>query len=104
MVKDASQPSQPGTTGSSAPQAQGTGQPAGNAVITHATAAWPLGLPVAMHVHLSTSPTGDVFTGKRRVKGEDKLPNFVWSNITLGDWNEKRVVEFEVNLPEVREI
>ena len=67
---------------------------------------WPLGLPLAMHVHLSTSPTGDVFSSKWHAgyrKNQDAdLPSFVWQNITLGDWNEKRVADFEVKLPEVR--
>ena len=67
---------------------------------------WPLGLPLAMHVHLSTSPTGDVFSGKWHAgyrKNQDaELPSFVWQNITLGDWNERRVADFEVKLPEVR--
>ena len=60
---------------------------------------WPLGLPLAMHVHLSTSPTGDVFSGRSKAAG---LPSLVWQNITFGDWNERRVAEFEVKLPEVR--
>ena len=61
-----------------------------------------------MHVHLSTSPTGDVFAGKRaasvRKDRDAGLPSFVWQNITFGDWNERRVEEFEVKLPEVGDV
>ena len=91
----------------SIPQAQVPGQAAtANAVPTHAVPAWPLGIPLAMHVHLSTSPTGDVFSSKwtsgYRKDQDAELPSLVWSNITFGDWNEKRVADFTVNLPEVR--
>ncbi|KAI1786678.1 cleft lip and palate transmembrane 1 [Ganoderma leucocontextum] len=99
------QQQQQGANVASAPQAQVPGQQAiVNGVPTHAVAGWPLGLPLAMHVHISTSPTGDVFSGKwtsgHRTDKDAGLPTFVWSNITLGDWSEKRVVEFNVNLPE----
>ncbi|EPQ59002.1 cleft lip and palate transmembrane 1 [Gloeophyllum trabeum ATCC 11539] len=64
---------------------------------------WPLGTPISMHVYLSTSPTGDVFSSKwtsgYRADRDEGLPNFVWENITFGDWKEERKVEFEVNLP-----
>ena len=66
---------------------------------------WPLGIPLAMHVHLSTSPTGDVFSSKwtsgYRQDQDAGLPSLVWNNITFGDWNEKRVADFTVNLPPV---
>ena len=59
-----------------------------------------------MHVHLSTSPTGDVFSSKwtsgYRKDQDADLPSLVWTNITFGDWNEKRVADFTVNLPTVR--
>lgn len=59
-----------------------------------------------MHVHLSTSPTGDVFsaqwTSGWRKDQDEGLPNFVWENITFGNWDETRVVDLNVNLPEVR--
>ncbi|TFK81513.1 cleft lip and palate transmembrane 1 [Polyporus arcularius HHB13444] len=90
---------------SSVPEAQVPGQASTvNAVPTHAVGAWPLGIPLAMHVHLSTSPTGDIFsskwtTGYRKNK-DAQLPSLVWQNITFGDWNERRVADFTVNLPE----
>ncbi len=93
---------------SSVPEAQVPGQASTvNAVPTHAVGAWPLGIPLAMHVHLSTSPTGDIFsskwtTGYRKNK-DAQLPSLVWQNITFGDWNERRVADFTVNLPEVRD-
>jgi len=67
--------------------------------------AWSLGQPIAMHVHLSTSPTGDVFSAKwtsgwRKDHDED-LPNFVWENITFGDWKESRQVNYNVDIPEI---
>ena len=97
----------PAASHASVPQAQVPGQtPVANAVPTAAVPAWPLGIPLAMHVHLSTSPTGDVFSGKwtsgYRKDQDADLPSLVWNNITFGDWNEKRVADFEVNLPEVR--
>ncbi|OSC98983.1 cleft lip and palate transmembrane 1 [Trametes coccinea BRFM310] len=86
------------------PQAHVPGQPpVANAIPTQAVPAWPLGIPLAMHVHLSTSPTGDVFSGKwtsgYRNDQDADLPSLVWNNITFGDWNEKRVADFTVNLP-----
>ena len=65
-------------------------------VLTHAYPAWPLGIPLAMHVYLTTSPTANVFSGKNQ-----SLPNFTWENITFGDWSDTRVVEFDVNIPYV---
>ena len=49
-----------------------------------------------MHVYLTTGPTAQVF-------GNDpnKLPQFVWENITFGDWNDHRVVEYDINIPYV---
>lgn len=63
-----------------------------------AYSAWPLGIPLSVHVHLSTDPTGNIFA-----KSEEnaKLPHFVWENITFGDWNEARTIEYNVDLPEV---
>jgi hypothetical protein len=58
-----------------------------------------------MHVHLSTSPVGDVFssqwTSKIRRNQDEGLPSFVWENITYGDWKENRVVDYEVPIPDV---
>ncbi|KZT29325.1 cleft lip and palate associated transmembrane protein [Neolentinus lepideus HHB14362 ss-1] len=64
---------------------------------------WPLGIPMSMHVYLSTSPTGDVFpnewTSGNRKDQDESLPKFVWDNITFGDWKETRTIDFDVNLP-----
>jgi hypothetical protein len=61
--------------------------------------AWPLGIPVSLHFHLSTDPSGHVFA----LNSEDTdLPHFVWYNITFGDWNEARTLDYNVHLPEVR--
>ncbi|KAH9849977.1 cleft lip and palate transmembrane 1 [Lenzites betulinus] len=98
----------PGTSQASVPQAQVPGQStpvgaAAGAVPTAAVPVWPLGIPLAMHVHLSTSPTGDVFSGKwtggYRKDQDAELPSLVWNNITFGDWNERRAADFTVNLP-----
>ncbi|KAJ8501863.1 hypothetical protein ONZ45_g11994 [Pleurotus djamor] len=71
---------------------------------TQAISSWPLGIPLDMHVYLSTSPNGDVFSRKwtsgYRKDVDEGLPNFVWENITWGDWNEARSVEFDVKFPE----
>ncbi|EGO02122.1 hypothetical protein SERLA73DRAFT_120762 [Serpula lacrymans var. lacrymans S7.3] len=57
-----------------------------------------------MHVYISTSPSGDVFsrqwTSAWRKDQDEGLPNFVWENITFGDWNEERTVSYDVKLPE----
>ncbi|KAI9001375.1 cleft lip and palate transmembrane 1 [Trametes punicea] len=97
-------PVDPTASQASVPQAHVPGQtPAANAIPTHAVPAWPLGIPLAMHVHLSTSPTGDVFSSKwtsgYRKDQDADLPSLVWNNITFGDWNEKRVADFTVKIP-----
>ncbi|KAH8106020.1 cleft lip and palate transmembrane 1 [Cristinia sonorae] len=55
-----------------------------------------------MHVHLSTSPVGDVFSawssGYRENPDKD-LPHFVWEDITFGNWSESRTVNLEVKIP-----
>ncbi|KIJ20518.1 hypothetical protein PAXINDRAFT_166540 [Paxillus involutus ATCC 200175] len=66
--------------------------------------AWQLGQTLSMYVYFSTSPNGDVFSrqwtsGWREDQDKD-LPNFVWSNITFGDWNEQRTANFDIALPE----
>ncbi|KAJ6561481.1 cleft lip and palate associated transmembrane protein [Mycena vulgaris] len=70
---------------------------------SHASLAWPLGQALDMHVHLSTSPTGDVFSAKwtsgYRKDQDEGLPSFVWENLTFGDYNEARVVEYNINFP-----
>ncbi|KAH9948341.1 cleft lip and palate associated transmembrane protein [Amylocystis lapponica] len=64
-----------------------------------ATLAWPLGITLSMHVYLSTSSTGDVFSPSSKT-GDSHLPNFVWENITFGDWNDIRTVDYMIDLPE----
>lgn len=58
-----------------------------------------------MHVHLSTSHIGDVFsaqwTSGWRKDHDEELPSFIWENITYGDWNDDRVVNLDIKLPEV---
>lgn len=88
----------------SIPQAQTGGQSVlSPAQPTHARPAWALSIPLAMHVYLSTSPTGEVFanqwTSERRDNQDDKLPHFVWENITYGDWSDTRTTDFVVDLP-----
>ncbi|KAG1868079.1 cleft lip and palate associated transmembrane protein [Suillus tomentosus] len=65
--------------------------------------AWKLGQPLSMHVYFSTSPNGDVFsrqwTSAWREDQDAGLPNFVWENITFGDWKETRVATYDINLP-----
>ncbi|KAF8165660.1 cleft lip and palate associated transmembrane protein [Crassisporium funariophilum] len=65
---------------------------------------WPLGVKLDMHVYLSTSPNGDVFskwTSAYRKNRDEELPQFVWKNITYGDYNDARVVDFNVKFPDV---
>ncbi|KAF8638531.1 hypothetical protein AX17_002074 [Amanita inopinata Kibby_2008] len=70
---------------------------------THASLAWPLGQKLDMHVYLSSAPNGNVFNqwmNAWRKDQDEGLPHFVWENITLGDYNDARVVEYEVRFPE----
>ncbi|KIM75025.1 hypothetical protein PILCRDRAFT_827729 [Piloderma croceum F 1598] len=66
--------------------------------------AWSLNQPLSMHVHLSTSHNGDVFsaqwTSGWRKDQDEGLPSFVWENITYGDWNDARIIDLDVKLPE----
>ncbi|KIM46486.1 hypothetical protein M413DRAFT_441574 [Hebeloma cylindrosporum] len=64
---------------------------------TQADPYWPLGLSLDMYVHLSTSPDGDVY----RKDSDEGLPHFMWENITYGDYNDHRVLNFEVKFPDV---
>ncbi|KAI9452077.1 cleft lip and palate associated transmembrane protein [Russula earlei] len=57
--------------------------------------AWPLGIPVSLHFHLSTS--GQPFS---RSPEHVDLPHFIWHDITFGDWNDARTVDYNVHLPE----
>lgn len=57
-----------------------------------------------MHVYLSTSPRGDVFSKGTASARRDEavgLPNFVWKNITFGNFNDNRVVNYDIKFPEV---
>ncbi|KAJ3841416.1 cleft lip and palate associated transmembrane protein [Lentinula raphanica] len=71
---------------------------------TQATPGWPFGASLDMHVYLSTSPNGDVFsrqwTSGYRKDRDEGLPNFVWKNITYGDYSDSRVVEYDIVFPE----
>ena len=84
--------------GVSEPQVGPDGQPLPIQPVpfTEGVLAWPFGSKLSMHVHLSTNPDGDVFGHRER------LPHFVWNDITFGDWNEARVIDLDVKLPEVR--
>ncbi|CAK5275314.1 unnamed protein product [Mycena citricolor] len=66
--------------------------------------AWELNQPLDMHVHLSTSPSGDVFSSRwtsgYRKDRDEGLPSFVWNNISFGNWSESRTAEFDVTFPE----
>jgi len=63
----------------------------------HAHLAWPLGIPVSLHFYLSTS--GQAFIPNSNSEDTD-LPHFVWDDITFGDWNEARMVDYDVRLPQ----
>lgn len=65
---------------------------------------WRLGQRVDMHVYLTTSPNGDIFN-KDWMSGRDNddknLPNFIWENLTFGNWKDTRTMETDVKFPEV---
>lgn len=71
---------------------------------TEVFASWPLDLTLDMHVYLSTSPHGDVFskgTLSSRRDLEADLPHFVWENITYGNYSESRVESYDIKFPDV---
>jgi hypothetical protein len=65
---------------------------------------WPLEQPLSMHVYLSTSPNGDVFsqqwTSAYRPNEDQNLPNFVWNDIVFGDWKQQYTTDLLVEIPE----
>ncbi|KAF9006686.1 cleft lip and palate transmembrane protein 1-domain-containing protein [Cyathus striatus] len=65
-----------------------------------AALAWPLGQKLDMHVYLSTSPDAVKFLKSFGKDNNEGLPQFVWGNITFGDYNEVRVAEYDVKFPE----
>ncbi|KAF9464810.1 cleft lip and palate transmembrane protein 1-domain-containing protein [Collybia nuda] len=66
--------------------------------------AWSLGQSLDMHVFLSTSPNGDVFSGEWtsgwRENQDKDLPKFVWQNLTFGSYKDTRVADLNVKFPE----
>ncbi|KAF8806284.1 cleft lip and palate transmembrane 1 [Phlegmacium glaucopus] len=68
---------------------------------TQAVPAWPLGSVLDMHVYLSTSPNEDTkWTSTDRENRDEGLPQFVWKNITYGDYTDTRVINFDINFPD----
>ncbi|KAF8528936.1 cleft lip and palate associated transmembrane protein [Hysterangium stoloniferum] len=63
-----------------------------------AVAAWPLGSELEMHFYMSRSPfPNDVFSEQAKM---ERLPHFVWDNITLGDWSDNsRSIQHVVDIP-----
>ena len=62
--------------------------------------AWPQGVSLDLHVHLSTDPFGQVFSAKRTGRDAD-LPSFAWHNISYGNWTDTRLIDLEVPIPQV---
>ncbi|KAH7105385.1 cleft lip and palate transmembrane 1 [Auriculariales sp. MPI-PUGE-AT-0066] len=60
-----------------------------------ANLAWDFGTTIDMHVYVSVSPIGDVF----RENQDAGLPQFIWSDISFGNWSEHRTEQFEIKLP-----
>lgn len=60
-----------------------------------------------MHVYFSTTPDGsDVFANQwssDSASSKAQFPNFVWENITYGDFKESRTVDLVLDLPDVNE-
>jgi hypothetical protein len=90
-------PQEPSTNDAQAVQVgpDGRSLPTQPRPIENVALAWPFGSKLSMHVYLSTDPKGDVFGHK------EPLPNFVWDDITFGDWNEARVIDLDVNFSQV---
>ncbi|KAF9534114.1 cleft lip and palate associated transmembrane protein [Crepidotus variabilis] len=61
---------------------------------------WPLGTTMDMHVYLTTKNDGFArWSAPYRKDSDQSLPNFVWKNITYGDYNDHRSIDFEVKFP-----
>ena len=69
-----------------------------------AQAYWPSGVNLDMHVYLTTLPRAEVYTTTVRKEKDEGLPHFVWKNITYGNYNDQRVINFEVKFPEVKDV
>ena len=63
----------------------------------HAQPTWALGQSLSMYIYLTS--TGDIFPMNQVKKKEEGLPSVLWENITFGDWNEVRSVQFNVTMP-----
>ncbi|KAF8345576.1 cleft lip and palate associated transmembrane protein [Amanita rubescens] len=101
LSKFLQQPSQPQTAVPAA--ANGNPQDAQLLPPAELHLGWPIGQTLDMHVYLSTSPNGNVFTqwtnGLRKDR-DDGLPHFVWEKIIFGDYADHRFVDFEIKFPE----
>ncbi|KAF5393072.1 hypothetical protein D9757_001205 [Collybiopsis confluens] len=90
-----------GPSSASAPASPGVTNP-WHSPPAQAVPAWSLGTTLDMHVYLSTSPNGDVFsrqwTSSYRKDRDEGLPSFVWRNITYGDYSDSRVVEYDITV------
>ena len=62
----------------------------------HATNLWEAGTPMDLTVKLSTSDDPFEVLNKN-----ENLPEFTFNNITYGDWNVDRQVDFDITLPQV---
>jgi hypothetical protein len=70
---------------------------------THALPEWPLGSVLDMHVYLSTLQDENVlfeWTSIYRKNKDEELPQFIWKNITFGDYTDTRVINFNVDFPD----
>lgn len=56
-----------------------------------------------MYVYFSTNPEGDVdFSGEPG--SNDGFPNFVWKDLTYGDWDIDETKDLELSIPEVSSV
>lgn len=62
---------------------------------------WPVGSVFDMYVQVTTSERMAVGPFADVRPGDALLPNFVWKNITFGDWKDERVEDFVIDLPQV---
>lgn len=90
----------PGTESEPAVNADGTSIDPRTLPPVSASLGWDLHQKVDMHVYLTTSNIF-VYWEKGR-NGDHGLPNFVWENITFGNYNEHRVHETNIDFPKVR--
>ncbi|KAF7294330.1 hypothetical protein HMN09_01162100 [Mycena chlorophos] len=68
-------------------------------VQAHLSNHWSVGQTVDMYVYFTTTPLKADEFSSRWMSAYSALPNFVWDNITFGDYSDTRVVDLNIAFP-----